>query len=90
MKNVVERVVAELLTEVPEQSGVLSDGQYECRIRQSKIKVATIIVDRAHTAWGEGHIGGVLLMDIKVAFPCIGRGRLIHTMRDKGMDGAFI
>jgi len=48
------------------------------------------MVDRAHAAWRESHTAGVLLMDIKVAFPSVGRWRLIDTMRGKGMDGYVI
>jgi len=48
------------------------------------------MVVKAHEAWREGHIAGVLLMDIKAAFPSVRRGRLIHTMRRKGMDGHLI
>jgi len=48
------------------------------------------MVDTAHAAWREGQIAGVHLMDIKAAFPSIGRGRLIDTMRGKGMDGDHI
>jgi len=48
------------------------------------------MVDRAHAAWRDSHIAGVLLMDIKAAFRSVGRGRLIHTLRGKGMDGDLI
>jgi hypothetical protein len=29
-------------------------------------------------------------MDIKAAFPSVGRGRLVHTMKGKGIDGDLI
>jgi hypothetical protein len=48
-----------------------------------------MMVDRAYPAWREGDIAGVLLMDMKAAFPSLGRGRLIHTMRGKGIDRDF-
>ena len=78
--KVVEKVVAELLAEEAERRGLLRDGQYGSRKRWSAIDSAAVMVDRAHPAWREGSIADVLLMDIKAAFPSVGRGRLIHTM----------
>jgi len=48
------------------------------------------MVDRAHRAWREGHIAGVLMMDIKAAFQSVGRGTLIYTMRGNEMEGDLI
>jgi hypothetical protein len=90
MGNAVKKVVAGLMAEEAERSGLLSDGQIGSRKRWSAVDAAAIMVDRAHAAWREGHIAGILLMDIKAAFPSVGRGRLIHTMRGKGMDGDLI
>jgi len=39
------------------------------------------MVDRAHAAWRDGHIAGVLLMDIKAAFPSVAKGRLVNLMK---------
>jgi len=90
MGNVVEQEVAELLAEDADRRGLLSDGQYGSKKRRSAIDAGAIMVDRAHAAWREGHIASVLLMDIKAAFPSVGRGRLILRMRGKGMDGDLI
>ena len=88
--NIVEKVVAELLTEEGERRGQPSDGQYGSRKRRSAIYAAAVMVDRAHAAWREGSIAGALLMDIKAASLSVGRGRLIHTKRGKGMDRDLI
>jgi len=48
------------------------------------------MVDRAHAAWRDGSVAGVLLMDIKAAFPSVGRGILVHTMKGKGIDEDLI
>ena len=90
LRNVVEKVVGEVLAEEAERRGLNSGGQYGSRKRRSEIDAAAIMVDRAQAAWRQGLIAGVLLMDIKAAFPSIGRGRLIHTMRGNGMDGHLI
>ena len=90
MGNVVEKVVAELLAEEAERRGLLSNSKYGSTKRRSAIDPAAIVVERAHAAGREDHITGIHLMDIKTAFPSIGRGRLIHTMIGKGMDGDLI
>jgi hypothetical protein len=90
MGKVIEKVVAELLAEEAERRGLLSDGQFGSRKRQLAIDAAAIMVDRAHAAWREGSVAGVLLMDIKAAFPSVGRGRVGHTMKGKGIDGNLI
>ena len=40
--------------------------------------------------WREDNITGVLLMDIEAAFPSVARGRLIHAMNAKKIDGDLI
>jgi hypothetical protein len=87
MGNVVEKVVAELLSDEAERRGLLSDGQFGSRRGRSAIDVAAIMVDRAHAAWRDGHIAGVLLMDIKAAFPSVAKGRLVNLMKVRQMDG---
>jgi len=66
--------------------GRLDDDQYGGRKRQSLIGTAAIMVDRAHTPRRAGHKADVHLMDINGAFRSIGRCRLSHTLRGKGMD----
>jgi len=48
---------------------------------------AAIMVDRVHAMRKEDNITGVLLMDIKAAFPSVVRGRLIHAMNAKKRVG---
>jgi hypothetical protein len=69
MWKVIEKVVAELLAEEAERRGLRIDGLCGSRKRRSAIDAAAIMVDRAHAAWRESSIAGVLLMDIKAAFP---------------------
>jgi len=90
MGKVIEKVVAELLAEEAEQRGLLSDGQFGSRKRRSAIDAAAIMVHRAHAARREGSVAGVFLMDIKAAFPSVGRGRLLHTMKGEGIDRDLI
>jgi len=68
MGNVVENVVAELLSEEAKRRGLLSDGKFGSRSRRSAIDAVAILVGRAHAAWRDSHIASVLFMDIKAAF----------------------
>jgi len=90
MGKVVEKIVAELLSDEAERRGLLSDGQFGSRRGRSAIDAAAIMVDRAHAAWKGGHIAGVLLMDIKAAFPSVAKGRLVNLMKVRQMDGDLI
>jgi hypothetical protein len=68
----------------------LSDGQFGSKKGQSAIDAAAIMVDRAHAAWTNGHVTGVLLMDIKAAFRSVAKGRLVNLMKVRQMDGDLI
>jgi len=48
------------------------------------------MVDRVHAAWTDGNITGVLLIDIKAAFPSIAQQRLVNGMKAKYIDGDLI
>jgi len=50
MGKVVEKVVAELLSNEAERRALLSDGQFGSRKKRSAIDATAIIVDRAHAA----------------------------------------
>jgi len=90
MGNVVERLVAEILPYVAQRRGLLSDGQFGRSKGQSSIDAVAIILKRAHAAWTNGHITGVLLMDIMAAFPSVAKGRLVNLMKVREMDGDLI
>jgi len=88
--KVVEKVVAELLSNAGEKRGVLSEEQFGSKRGQSAIDAVAIMVARAHAAWRNGHITGVLLTDIKAAFPSVAKGRLVNLMKVMEMDGDLI
>jgi len=90
MGKVVKKVVAELLSDEAQRRALLSDSQFGSRKKRSAIDAAAIMVDWAHSAWKEDNITGVLLMHIKAAFPSLARGRLIHAMKAKRIDGDHI
>jgi hypothetical protein len=90
MGKVVEKVVAEMLSEEADRRGLLSDGQFRSRKGNSVVDAAVIIVDRALTAWTNSHITGVVLMDIKAAFPSVAKGSVVNLMKGRQMDGDLI
>jgi len=81
MGKVVQKVVAELLSDETERRGLLSDGQCGSRRGRSAIDAVAIMVDRAHAAWRDCQIAGVLLMDIKAAFPSVAKERLVNLIK---------
>jgi len=86
MGKVVETVAAEMLSEESKRTVPLSDGQFRSRKGQSGINTAAIVVDRVHAAWTNGYIPGILLMDIKAAFPRMANDRLVNLMKVRQMD----
>jgi hypothetical protein len=90
MGKVVEKVDAELLSEEAERSGLQSDGQFGSRKGWSAIDAPAIMVDRAHAGCTNGHITGVLPMDIKSAFPTLAKGRLVNLIQVRQMDGDLV
>jgi hypothetical protein len=89
-EKVVEKVVAKLLSDEAERQALLSASQFGCRRGRLAIDAAAIMFDRAHASWREGHIADILLMDIKVAYPSMAKGRLVNLMKVWQMDGDLI
>jgi len=85
-----ENVVAELQFDEAERRALLGDSQFGGRKKRSAIDAAAIMVDRAHVTWEDDNFTGVLMMDIEAAFPCVARGRLIHAIYAKRIDGDLI
>jgi hypothetical protein len=51
MGKVVEKVVADLISDEAQRRALLSDGQFYRRKKRSGIHAAAIIVDLVHAAW---------------------------------------
>jgi hypothetical protein len=83
-------VVAELFSEEAESRWLPRDRQFGSWNRQSTIDTLAIMVDRTHAAWTNRYITGVLLMDIKAAFPSVANGRRVNLMKVRQMDGGLI
>jgi hypothetical protein len=85
--KVVEKVTTELASEDVERWWLLSDGQFGNRNGRYTIDAAAIIVHTTHAALTNGHIPGMLHMDIKAAFLSLVKGRLVILMKVSQMDG---
>jgi len=90
MGNVVATVAAQLLSAEANGRGLLSNRHLGSIKGRSAINGAAILVDRAHAAWTNGRITGVLVMDLKAAFPSVAKGRLVNFMKIRQMDGDLI
>jgi hypothetical protein len=90
MGKVIEKIAAELLSDEAERRGRLSDRQFWIRKGRSAMDATAIMVERAHAAWTNGHIPGMLLMDIKAAFPRVAKGRLVNLMKVRRMEGDLV
>ena len=55
MGQVVQKVVAELLSDEAETRALFSDGQFGSGKKRSAIDAAAIMVDSAHSPWKEDH-----------------------------------
>jgi len=78
MGKVVENVVAELLSEEAESRGLPSDRQLGSREGRSALCAVAIMFDQAHAARNDGHITGMLVIDIYAAFSSMPKGRLVN------------
>jgi hypothetical protein len=87
---VVEKVPAEQLSDDAARRGLLSDWKFGSRKGRSAIDAAAIMVDIAHSAWTNGHITGLLLVDIKACFPTVAEGRLVNLMQLRQKDVELI
>jgi hypothetical protein len=88
--KVVENVALEMLSEETERWQLLSDGQFASSTGRSPIDAAAMMVDRDHAVWENGHLTGVLHMDIKAAFPSVAQGRLLNLIKVRQMDGDLV
>lgn len=71
MEKVVKTAVTELLSKEAKRSELIIERQFGCKQRRSAIDAPAIIVDRTNAAWKNGHITGMLCIEIKAAFPSL-------------------
>jgi hypothetical protein len=90
MINVIKKVVAELLSEEAERRELVRDTKFGRRTGRSAIDALAIMIYRAHAVWKNGYTTGVLLLDMKTAFPHIPNGRLFNLLKVRKMVGNHV
>jgi hypothetical protein len=73
-----------------EANGGLHWGQFGGRKKRSAVDAVAYVMNPMHIAWYNGHIAGLLLMDVKGAFDHVNHRRLLTTMVAKKLDGDLI
>ncbi len=86
MGKVVEKVVAEELSQYCEDYSKLHPGQMGGRKERSAIDAAHTVQEK----WKEKKLAATLFMDVKGAFDHISQGQLFTWMIELGIDGDFV
>jgi hypothetical protein len=90
MGKVVENVVARLVPDEARIRWLIRVGQIGSRRGRLVIDAVAIRVSSPHASWRNGHMPGVLLMDINAALPGVANGRPVNLMKVRQMDGDLI
>ena len=88
--KVVEKLIAEKLSQFCEDQGKLHKGQMGGRKYRSAIDAAALMIDKVHKVWEDRQIAGALLIDVKGAFDYVSRAKLVQRMKDLGIDDDLI
>jgi hypothetical protein len=88
--KVVERLVAELITEFAESRGLFHEGQFGGRQRRSAVDAVACLIGEIEHAWGNHKVGACLFMDIQGAFDHVVRSKLIGGLREAKLDADLI
>lgn len=88
--KVVEKLIAEKLSQFCKAKEKLHKGQTERRKYRLAIDAAALMIHKVHKTREEKQIAGALLMDVKGAFDYVSQVRLIQKMSDLGIDDDLI
>ena len=83
--KMVEKVVADLISEHCEVAQGFHPGQYGCQARRSAVDGVGVAIAQIQEAWKRRVIAGALLIDVAAAFPSVVRGCLLRKMRNAAM-----
>ncbi len=90
MGKVVEKVVAEHLSQYCEAYSKLHQGKMGARKEQSAIDAVAILVHSVQEKWSEKKLAGALFMDVKGTFDHVSRSQLLKRIIDLGIDGDLV
>ncbi|EED21750.1 endonuclease/reverse transcriptase, putative [Talaromyces stipitatus ATCC 10500] len=88
--KVIEKLVAELITNFAEAQDLFHDGQFGGRRQRSAIDAVACLVEEIHQAWANGKLAAALFMDIEGAFDHVILAKLVEVLREASVDGDLI
>ncbi len=86
MGKILEKVIAEQLSEFCKAYSKLYPGQMRARKEWSAIDVVAVLVHTVQENWSKKKLAGALFMDVKGAFDHISKSQLLMHMTDLGID----
>ncbi|EED18393.1 reverse transcriptase, putative [Talaromyces stipitatus ATCC 10500] len=88
--KVIEKLVAELITNFAEAQDLFHDGQFGGRRQRSAIDAVACLVEEIHQAWANRKLAAALFMDIEGAFDHVILAKLVEVLREASVDGDLI
>jgi ribonuclease HI len=88
--KVVEKVIANMLSEDTDRGNLLHPGQYGGRRGRSAVDAAGVLMSTVQEAWSRGKVAAALMMDVEAAFPSVARECLLRKMREIGLDEGLV
>ena len=86
MGKILEKVIAEQLSEFCEAYSKLHPGQMGARKERSAIDAVAMLVHTVQENWSKKKLAGALFMDVKGAFDHVSKSQLLTRMIDLGID----
>ncbi len=90
MGKVVEKVVAQELSQYCEEYSKLDPGQMGGQKERSAIDAVVTLVHMVQEKWEEKKLAAALFMDVKGAFDHVSKGQLLTRMIELGVDGDLV
>jgi hypothetical protein len=85
--KVLEKILAERLTDAAERHQLLPQSQMGARKNRSTLTATSLLHSITHTAWQKKHssVVSMLSLDLSGAFDNVNHKRLLHILRQKGL-----
>ncbi len=90
MGKVVEKVVAQELSQYCEKYSKLHPGQMGGRKERSAIDAVATLIHTVQEKWEEKKLAAALFMDVKGAFDHVSKGKLLTQMIEFRVDGDLV
>ncbi|KAI1004438.1 hypothetical protein K3495_g3774 [Podosphaera aphanis] len=85
MGKLLEKLVANRISDAAEKYSLLPDEQMGARPKRSSISAVELLTEQIHTIWGKSkkRVASLLSLDISGAFDNVSHERLLHNLRQK-------